>query len=337
MVVTSVSHITPYGGWDAWAIWNLQAKYLANGHYWQNLFLNTRHGHPDYPLLLPGISAMVSRALPGIPVEVTSFYWGMLVAMIIPVMLWLVLKPKSTLVAIWAIYSLLSSQYYLSQSVAMYADMTLGCFLLGAIVALRQIPEGSNRVLLVALCLGGCLWTKNEGAILVALFIVFHLRQLLGQKRWIIFFAGISMPLIALCMLKSVYAPANDMVNGFSMATLQQATDWQRYETIWNHVSKVVTADFGYMRWVVVLYLLVCLFRKQWPTATAWMLASSMVVYFFVYVFSPMELHWHLVTSADRLMLQLMPALLYVLIDDGFGNKTVIPQNIFFSRFGMNV
>ncbi len=336
MVVSSASHITSYGGWDAWAIWNLQAKYLADGTHWQNMFLNTRHGHPDYPLLVPTISAICSRLVPSAGVEVPAFFWSVAMAILVLVLLWLSLRPKSLLVSAWAVYSVVASQYYVTQATAMYADITLACFFLAAIQSLRLLPAGNLQVLLSALCIGCCVWTKNEGTILAGLFTVFHCRTLLLQKRWVMFLSGISLPLTAWCLLKGVYAPANDLAHNFSVASLQQLMQWARYGIIWQHMADTVNAHFGYMRWVIVLYLLVCLFRKRWPTATAWMLAGCMAAYFFIYVLSPMDLNWHLVTSADRLMLQLMPALLYVLIDDGIGNKIAMPQNIFFSRFGMN-
>ena len=44
-----------HGGWDAMAIWNFHARYLADGHLWRNLFLNTDTEHPDYPLCLPSL------------------------------------------------------------------------------------------------------------------------------------------------------------------------------------------------------------------------------------------------------------------------------------------
>jgi hypothetical protein len=337
MVVSSASHTVPLGGWDAWAIWNLQSKYLADGSHWQNMFLNVRHGHPDYPLLVPGIGAMFVRMFSGVNVELPAFFWSMCMAIIVPVLLWLALRPKGLLVPVWAVYVVISSPYYLAQAAAMYADVSLAVFLLGAILSLKLLPKGDIQVLLTALCLGCCVWTKNEGSILAGLFVAFHFRTLLFQKRWLMLFAGLSLPLVAWVVLKGVYAPANDLAQGLSAASLHQLVNWQRYSTIWNHVSVTVSNQFGYMRWVVVVYLLLCLFRKRWPGVTVWMLAISMVVYFFIYVLSPMDLEWHLITSADRLMLQLMPSLMYVLVDEGLGSRSpTMPRNIFFNRFTMS-
>src|SRR5205823_14020915 len=50
----------PDGGWDAWAIWNLRARFLARageGFYAAFSPELLFWAHPDYPLLLPGIVA----------------------------------------------------------------------------------------------------------------------------------------------------------------------------------------------------------------------------------------------------------------------------------------
>jgi predicted membrane channel-forming protein YqfA (hemolysin III family) len=44
-----------HGNWDAWAIWNLRARYLfRSGLNWQSAYaLQNSWSHPDYPLFLP--------------------------------------------------------------------------------------------------------------------------------------------------------------------------------------------------------------------------------------------------------------------------------------------
>ena len=46
----------PHGSVDAWAIWNVHARFLFRGSAggWQNMFVPAEmQGHPDYPLLVP--------------------------------------------------------------------------------------------------------------------------------------------------------------------------------------------------------------------------------------------------------------------------------------------
>lgn len=51
----------PHGVWDAWAVWNLRARFIfLGGEHWLDGFSGAlRWSHPDYPLLLP---ALVARA-----------------------------------------------------------------------------------------------------------------------------------------------------------------------------------------------------------------------------------------------------------------------------------
>jgi hypothetical protein len=51
----------PHGDWDAWAIWNLRARFFVRGgQFWKDAFSSQlAWSHPDYPLLLPGIVAML--------------------------------------------------------------------------------------------------------------------------------------------------------------------------------------------------------------------------------------------------------------------------------------
>jgi len=48
--------LLPVGKWDAWAIWNMHARFIfRGGEYWRDAFsalLAPKH-HPDYPLMLP--------------------------------------------------------------------------------------------------------------------------------------------------------------------------------------------------------------------------------------------------------------------------------------------
>src|SRR5206468_2850822 len=50
---------SPHGGWDAWAIWNLHARFLYRGgeRWTEMLGVFFSWAHSDYPLLLPSLVA----------------------------------------------------------------------------------------------------------------------------------------------------------------------------------------------------------------------------------------------------------------------------------------
>ena len=58
----------PHGRWDAWAIWNLRAKFLATpSDRWRDAFDPVvSWSHPDYPLLLPLAVSYTHLTLPTI-------------------------------------------------------------------------------------------------------------------------------------------------------------------------------------------------------------------------------------------------------------------------------
>ena len=58
-VFADSSRSNPYGGWDAWTLWNLRAEFLAqNDTSWRYAFSGLlNRTHPDYPLLLSGFIA----------------------------------------------------------------------------------------------------------------------------------------------------------------------------------------------------------------------------------------------------------------------------------------
>ena len=76
-----------YGQWDAWAMWNLAAKYLSAPSQWQDMFLNTKFNHPDYPLFLPSSVAFFSKLLTGGYSHLVSFAFSLLACISIPVLL----------------------------------------------------------------------------------------------------------------------------------------------------------------------------------------------------------------------------------------------------------
>src|SRR5688572_29095539 len=49
----------PHGEWDAWAIWNLHARFLfRGGEHWRDMFTGELFwSHTDYPFLLPAVLA----------------------------------------------------------------------------------------------------------------------------------------------------------------------------------------------------------------------------------------------------------------------------------------
>src|SRR5713101_6323539 len=71
----------PHGGWDAWAIWNLRARFLyrAGDAAWRDAFTEVIDWtHPDYPLLLPTFIARTWKLMGAesqtVPIALACFF-----------------------------------------------------------------------------------------------------------------------------------------------------------------------------------------------------------------------------------------------------------------------
>lgn len=318
IVIKSYPLTEKYGGWDAWSIWDLQAKYMT-GENWKLMLLNTRHGHPDYPLLLPGITAFVARMMPAWRLETIAFAFSFSFMLFIPVIIFLSHAGRSIIVATYTLFMLATDKFFLTQGVSMYADTALAFFFLCALVAMRQEMAGNRQVLIAAGALGCAMWTKNEGIILAGMFCLFYFRELFLGGRIKQFAAGIALPLVTLLIFKIAYAPANDLAHALP-DTGHQLTDWPRYRQIYTSFWDNIEKNFGYIRMGVLLYGIVCLWRRQWPGKDLVMIVCCVAVYGLTYVVSYLDLSWHLMTSADRLLHQVMPALVFVIADKLAGN-----------------
>ncbi len=305
-----------YGGWDAWCMWSLHAKFLSGGaDRWWKMFLASFAEHTDYPLLLPGINGFFMRylqlycwSLVAYITYVTSISFGLA----IPVLLFLVNVQRNAVIAILVLFVLATNTFYVSSSVSQYADLPLALYFLCALLAIDQAKDNKIWLMLSAASLGCCMWTKNEGVILAALFIAFNAKQFFSKQgiKW--FLMGIFLPCMVLVIFKVGYAPANDLVGSLNSGTFKQLLMSKRYSMIGNHFWLYLNEHFLYAVIGFAAYLVLCIIERKGPSRHFYMLIACMVVYLFIYVLSTQDLEWHLATSQERLMIQLMPAMLYV-------------------------
>ncbi len=303
-----------YGEWDAWAIWNLQAKYLADPIHWKKMLLNTKNGHPDYPLLVPGIIAFFTRLLGNARVEVVSFAFSFWIAVLIPVVLFMQTLRKSFILAIVLLWFFATDTFYIARGASMYADTTLAFFFMAALISVRQQENKYLWHIVAGACIGGCSWTKNEGVVLSLIFLAFYVRQLFIQRLLKPFVLGAIFPVTVFVFFKVVYAPANDMVGGQNIHTLQQLLDTSRYQLIYRYFTDNIQQKFGTLKILVLLYLSYHLLKRKMPDKQFFLVSICLATYFIIYVLSVQDLEWHLSTSADRLLHQLMPAMVYALV-----------------------
>lgn len=312
ILTNKVYYIAPkHGLWDAWSIWNLHAKYLADSKHWKQLFLNDTYCHPDYPMLLPSVIAFFSK-LSGHFSLLVPYALHFLITLSIPTLIFIETYKKNVLIAglVFILFSV--NEFYLMEGTSQLADTLLAFFFLCAIVCI-QYKEQTKMVILSAFFAGCCAWTKNEGIIIAVVFILFNARNFLTKGRFNSFIAGISLPFLSLLILKIFFAPANDMVSGQNASSFHQLFMADRYKLIYDFFKVNLKLYFRDVKMLIIIYFITCIIYKQLLDKQFFIIIFVAGIYTIVYILSPHDLEWHLATSQSRLMHQLMPATLFLL------------------------
>ena len=324
----TLARVETHGAWDAWAMWNFKARWLAlGGTPWSEILTNTGFAtaHPDYPLLLPLSVSRLWLMTGGVPTAVPQAIGvcaGALAAVLLMAAAWSLRGPTSAAVAGAA---LLALPPFLAASASQLADVPLACCYLATIVALAtgmQTGATGRWFAVAGLCAGAAMWTKNEGT----LFAVCALVSLLGtairapvsRRESIVrigqFVAGMAPFLIATFVLRLV-AIENDLVAGQSAAAT-----WARVTTVGRH-AEILRHGLSMMKSLPDVIGVICFAGYLAFRGVALDLRSAGVVastlgltacgYYALYVVTPYELSWHLTTSADRLVVQLWPSVVF--------------------------
>lgn len=302
-----------HGEWDAWAIWNLHTQYLLDPDNWHLITRNIEYGHPDYPMGLPAFNAFSIRLSGGNSTVITPFVVSVAFCLAIPAFVFINTAKRSLLVAIPALYFMGQDVFYLQRGIAQLADTPLAFFFLCAVACMYHYRENPQYIPLSAFFAASCMWIKNEGAVLAGIFLLFNINTYVKSKKMKQVAVAIAIPLITFVCYKVFYATPNDMVGGQGKDSFTRFSDPQRYKMIYDSFCKNLNGNFYYIKIGVLAYLLISLLRWRWPDRQFLMLSTCLVAYFFFYVFTPNDLEWHLNTSQNRLMHQLMPSFLFVL------------------------
>jgi hypothetical protein len=321
---------SPHGDWDAWAIWNLRARFLFRaGDSWRETFSPfLLWSHPDYPLLVP---VTVARAwlhdgheTTVIPQLVAGLFTFGTVGLLVAAVTLL----RGPLQGYLAGCVLLGTVGFIDLGSAQYADVPLAYFLLAVAVllALHDRQQGPITLpVLAGFMTGLAAWTKNEGqlfAIVVVGVRVVTILRTAGVRACCremgAFFLGLLLPLALLVSFKLLLAPPSDLIAAQSWATtLPKLTDGGRYLLILGTFAGQLALLGPAAIPVLVGYFLLLGRCRATPLRCSagqlfLVLALMLAGYFVVYLTSPWDnVAIHLGTSLDRLLLQLWPTALF--------------------------
>ncbi len=313
IIITNKSfYIEPqYGYWDSWTIWNYHAKFLQQPDYRKFLFSINPMMHADYPLYLCSSIAFLRR-LTGCDNFVVPFVLGYCIMLLVPVSIFLALYRRNLPVAALIFFLIITDDFYLERGLGQYADVPLAFLFLCAFICIEEAGKKPAAVLATAALLGCCAWVKNEGNMLAGIFILFNFKTLFADGRWKYFLAGIALPVLTLIVFKSA-APANDIVEGQGTKTGDLLMDGSRYALVWDYLTYNFNHFYIPIKIGLIIYPIFCIAEKRWPDRNILALLCCLLGYFFVYIITPKGLDWHVHTSMDRVIIQLMPAFMYIM------------------------
>jgi hypothetical protein len=322
------SYRNPHGGWDAWAIWNLHARFISAGPQgWENLFSPYIYWtHPDYPLLIPGIISrnwgFIGSRTQMVPITIAFIFTFGTVGLLAAMVRFL----KGRYISALAGIALLGTASFVHLGANQFADIPLGFFILSTLMLSllyeKFKPGNKGMLVLAGLSAGFAGWTKNEGLLFIMIFLAvrflvaaWHRNIKTCFREYLSLGKGLLPMVLVILYFKIKIAPGSDLINVSSSHILDKLLDIERYFTILKgFVREFLLSGNG-----LVLVLLVFIFLagvklekeiKMGVYTCLLVLVFMLVGYFFVYVITPKPLEWHLATSLERLSYQLVASMI---------------------------
>jgi hypothetical protein len=317
---------SPYGLWDAFAIWNIRAKFLAGpGEVWRNAIspLLAEKSHPDYPLLLSGFIGRCWKVAgnydAAVPIATAFLFFTGTLALLVSCLALV----RSLSAGLLAGLVLLTGAVYLQQPMAQLADVPLAFYFLAALalICCAWIGEESRKSALLALAgaaAASAAWTKNEGLVFLVVFsgccalVEWRFsgwKKAIPRMLWLLL--GALPGLILVGWLKLLLTSVSDPFVSRPIQSLSQG--FATLHRVWWVVQQIYkwALEFGsgVSHPLIVLTVLVVALRFSVPRRNAgavWTMAGSLALVFGAYCVVSVGAY----TPFDRFYSQLWPAFL---------------------------
>lgn len=321
----------PHGHWDAWAIWNMRARFLFRAAENCENALSALYiwADDDYPLLIPGSVARIwcylgSESLAVSALVAFSFTFATVTLIISSLCLM-----RSISVGLLAGLVLLGTPHFVEAGAYQIADTPLSFYILSTVVLFSlkdKMKSNPELVLGAGFMAGFAAWTKNEGILFILAVIIARMIVALqdtGIRNCIaeisIFLAGLLPILIIIATFKIKLAPANYLFSGLSVeAVIERLTDISRSYTI--GISYITIFYKNIVKnWIIILPIFFILlgrsrnrFNENCIRSTLTVLLIMLCGYFAIFLITPHDLVWQLNTALSRLFIQLWPTALFL-------------------------
>ena len=336
--------LLPMEAYDAVSNWGLKAKAIfIAGTIPENFLRNPSYQvfHPDYPLLVPLLESYVHRFVGDLREASAKLVFPLFLAACVPVLFATLRRAGQTRRSGFLFcFILVSVPYFSEQATNGYADVVVS-FYFGAGSLYLYLWQTTGRTLFLVLSsfLTACAaLTKNEGLVLIGihlawLTVVLFSRSGVANRR-ILSCLGIYVGILAVVLtpwyrFQSSLGLRNDVINREALVSGLQWANLNRVGPILYHIQ---TQVFGPKNWnlVWVLFCVAVGLRRKVllrlpPLSVLCVVASVLVAYAGVYLVTPygvppFDVAWHLRTSASRLLLHVLPQVVF-LIGLAFGER----------------
>ena len=312
----------PDGGWDAIAMWNFRAKFLALGNEtWNRMYFETfDYSHRDYPLFIPCVVARGYNYIGKIDTNIPLFFsWFFtLISFILPYLYLERLKNKYY--AVFAVCVLSYSPTIYEFCCSQYADIPLAVFVL---VSLYEFiiwhQKNKNLPWIGVLFSGLCFWIKNEGIpwfIFYSLLIIYCLYKeesnlKFSIKKFFKLLAPLLPVFISVLFVRYFAHSENDIVFGLGKR-LKQIFEFDRYKIILPYYWLFLKQHF----WIlfIPIFLFAGFVDKKYNKYKYifFMIFLMFLIYLFVYLVTPHDLYWHVESSFTRIASSYLPSLIFL-------------------------
>jgi hypothetical protein len=321
--------IRPMEAYDAVSIWGLKAKaiYLA-GRIPTDFLQNPdyREFHQDYPLLVPLLESAVYQFLRTVNDTASKTLFPLFLLGCVT-LFWVCLRragfPPSRALAFTFMMS--SIPYFASQATNGYVDGVVSFYFGAGSLYLYLWQRSRDPLLLVisAALTGFAALTKSEGILLAGIQLLIlgltlaSARDRALDRSQLKLFAAylgiLSAILLPWFLFKANLDLFNDMTSG-------AAFRWRHIERLGAVLYFYQTQVFGPRNWNLVWILFLGLLvwnGRGWLRSSARPLVLTvmlaLVAYNGIYLVTPHDVMWHLRTSASRLLLHILPQVMFLI------------------------
>jgi len=328
----------PDGGWDAWSVWNLKAKFLfLAGENWQDIFSPILwRSSPHYPLLLPLINVwgwcFLSEPAGTIPL-ITAITFTAITAGLLFSMLKSCTKPAFAYLAIAAI---MTNPLFLKLTSSQYSDIVFSYYLLATISCLIMAKKTGLTAfsLMAGIFTGALSFTKPEGLVSAGIVIIIYLPYLLfrpqankkvqtndvsipstpAKQATFAFISGLIITSIIPAIFYFVYAPenitfANEITSQPLLETLMRIR-----AIFYSYFLELININRWGGLWLILLTTLL-LNQKKASDARIIIIPIYIMIYIgitslYYLINTYFEINWWLKVTLDRILFAILPTII---------------------------